>query len=334
MKTILPDEIRIMKSLSDSQFDSAFAKEVKAEARQSMRVVYFIREASRRKHWLKDYSNLAKYCAHHGVSNGDFYRKLAILNTIRDIPEVESKIIEGVLNPSTVAQINTFCRSEAKCRNAPVTIEEKRNLLCKIEGASAKTVEKTLAQISPKSAIPDKKRQIADNLFSNQFTSDQSLEDKLIRLRELLSNKLPSCPTQNELLHAICDIALGNLERSIKDAIKKRGQKKIATKTAAAHESRESGMDTNVNSLTRNRYISSEIKREVRQRDGDRCTYVLSNGNVCGDKMNLQFDHIVPYAKGGGTSAENLRQVCRNHNQWLAIQAYGAEKISRFIKTF
>lgn len=306
MKTVLPDEIQIMKSLSDDDFDNVFAREVKAEAKQSMRVVYFIREANRRKHWLKKFSNLAKYCAHHGISNGDFYRKLAITNTIREIPEVEEKIIKGTLNPSTVAQVNTFCRSETKNRAAAVSVEEKRELLCKIEGLSAKVVERELAKISPKSAIPDRKRQIAEDLFANQFTSDQSLENKLDRLRELLSNALPSAPTQNDLLHKICDVALKKLE------VKSTNEKMVRPAS------------------TRSRYISSITKRKVRQRDGDQCTFVLESGQKCGSRINLNFDHILPYAKGGSTSAENLRQVCRNHNHFLAIQEYGRDKISQY----
>ena len=49
--------------------------------------------------------------------------------------------------------------------------------------------------------------------------------------------------------------------------------------------------------------IPDDLKQYVWQRDGGRC-------RQCGSGAELQFDHIIPIAMGGGTTAENLQVLC------------------------
>lgn len=73
------------------------------------------------------------------------------------------------------------------------------------------------------------------------------------------------------------------------------------------------------------RTIPAEMKRAVRTRDEGRCTFMSEKGERCPARSGLEHDHIVPVAKGGDTTVENLRLRCRAHNQLAAEQAYGAE---------
>jgi 5-methylcytosine-specific restriction endonuclease McrA len=79
----------------------------------------------------------------------------------------------------------------------------------------------------------------------------------------------------------------------------------------------------------RTRYIPVDIKRAVLKRDDHRCTYVGIDGVRCQATQFLQFDHIVPYAKGGESTPDNLRLLCAAHNQLEAKDIFGSSMPDR-----
>lgn len=56
------------------------------------------------------------------------------------------------------------------------------------------------------------------------------------------------------------------------------------------------------------RHVPRELRLQVWQRDEGRCT-------SCGSEFDLQYDHVIPVALGGGTSFENLQLLCGACNQ-------------------
>lgn len=57
--------------------------------------------------------------------------------------------------------------------------------------------------------------------------------------------------------------------------------------------------------------IPQHIKAEVWQRDGGRCRECGLDGS---GGASLEFDHIIPIAKGGANSVGNLQVLCRTCN--------------------
>lgn len=55
------------------------------------------------------------------------------------------------------------------------------------------------------------------------------------------------------------------------------------------------------------RHIPGDVKREVYARDGGRCVQ-------CGSDSYLEFDHIIPHAKGGANTVKNVQLLCRGCN--------------------
>jgi hypothetical protein len=73
------------------------------------------------------------------------------------------------------------------------------------------------------------------------------------------------------------------------------------------------------------RYIPAWMKRAVWKQCQGRCTHPGENGHRCETRERLEFDHIIPVARGGRTTVENLRLRCRAHNQYEAERMFGAE---------
>jgi hypothetical protein len=77
------------------------------------------------------------------------------------------------------------------------------------------------------------------------------------------------------------------------------------------------------------RGLPKALKRLVWERDGGRCAFLGTDGHRCGETRQLEIDHITPVAMGGEATLENLRVLCRAHNQYEAERLFGKEHVQR-----
>lgn len=63
-----------------------------------------------------------------------------------------------------------------------------------------------------------------------------------------------------------------------------------------------------IESKKRREPIPQEIQDIVWNRDGGKCV-------KCGSQENLEFDHIIPFSKGGSNTARNLQLLCQKCNR-------------------
>ncbi|MGD0355101.1 MAG: HNH endonuclease signature motif containing protein [Dehalococcoidia bacterium] len=82
----------------------------------------------------------------------------------------------------------------------------------------------------------------------------------------------------------------------------------IFTLRLSPHSSNYLPMIENSSDILQTRLIPSIVKRKVWERDKGRCV-------ICGSKINLHFDHDLPFSKGGSSATEhNIRILCATCN--------------------
>ena len=155
----------------------------------------------------------------------------------------------------------------------------------------------------------DRVEPLTADLRRFHVTVSKRFLDKLAAARDALSHSLPDASSE-AVLEAALDLLLEKHDRK-KGLVKK-------PRPAPARPS------------ARPRHIPAEVKRAVWIRDGGKCVWPLASGGVCGSTRQLELDHIVPVARGGPSTIENLRLTCRCHNALAAVPSFGDAWMERF----
>lgn len=65
------------------------------------------------------------------------------------------------------------------------------------------------------------------------------------------------------------------------------------------------------------RTIPAHVRRDVWRRDKGQCAFIGPRGR-CEARAFIEYHHVVPFAKGGAASVENIELRCRAHNSYEA----------------
>jgi 5-methylcytosine-specific restriction endonuclease McrA len=168
-------------------------------------------------------------------------------------------------------------------------------------------IDPPVPQHSPENAaspVPrSSKTPLAPERYGFQFTGDQETNQLYDDVRSLLSHQVPSGEMAQVFKRAL-QLAKAELMKH-KYAVTDRPGRSRGSKSA--------------------RHISAETRRRVHERDEGRCTFVSEAGKRCESRHMVEFDHDVPRACGGESTPDNLRLLCRAHNQHKAERELGAE---------
>src|SRR5262245_43049974 len=142
---------------------------------------------------------------------------------------------------------------------------------------------------------------LAPGRYKLQFTIRRNTYDTLRRPQDLLRHRLPTGDTA-EIFDRALALLLEHLEK---------------TKLAASDRPRSAAV-----APSRLRHVPARVRRAVWARDGGRCKCEGAAGR-CGETGRLEYHHVVPYADGGATTADNLELRCAAHNRYEAEQWFG-----------
>lgn len=152
------------------------------------------------------------------------------------------------------------------------------------------------------------------------FDAGTALVRLIERAKQLLRHKFPEGHLEDvlrEVLEAFLD--------------KRDPQRRLALKTPpmpkealmAADDKEDGRLPTRfARAYAAGRYIPAKVKASVWARDQGRCAWRYDDGRVCGGRDAVEFDHVIPFAKGGRSDYRNIRLLCRLHNQVAAEQAF------------
>jgi hypothetical protein len=339
---------RELKSISDDELLRRLSDLLKQSRRAEAELVAHIGEVEERLLYARHASSMFTYCTEilH-LSEHEAYLRIGAARASRRHPVLLKMLADGRLHLSRIAKL------------APHLTEANREeVLARATHKTKRQIEELVAALSPRPDVPAEirklpapraktssdgravqlgpdqvgshpvpartlpsetaARQVMEPLaparYKVQFTASASLRDKLERLQALMRSSVPD----------------GDLATLIEDAVSEKLERLEAKRFAKTKKPRKrlEQADTSPSS----RYIPAPVKRAVRARDGDRCTFVDENGRRCTERRWLELDHKKAYGRGGDHSIDNVRQICRAHNQYLAEREYGKEVIERFRK--
>ena len=178
------------------------------------------------------------------------------------------------------------------------------SMLASIADAVAQTIVNAAASVAPNAALPGeahaKVTPRSAGRYAWQLTADQEMQELFEEAQQLIGHAGPRD------LQAVLKRALEVLVATLRKA-----------KYAATSQPREAPVNAN------GRPVPHAVVRAVSERDGCQCAFKDPDGRRCSERINLQFDHVIPFARGGQTTVENVRLLCVVHNQHEAERVYG-----------
>jgi hypothetical protein len=137
-----------------------------------------------------------------------------------------------------------------------------------------------------------------------QFTVDRATHELFLHVQDLLGG----------------EVAPGDLAKVFALALKSLAKDREKSRHGLHTESRGESAKP-----ARGRYIPAQMKAQVYQRDQGQCAFTTDDGLRCECRADLEYDHILPIAHGGRTTADNLRLLCAAHNQYEADRKLGRD---------
>jgi hypothetical protein len=285
----------------------ALKSNIGRERRGQAQFLGYLSEVDERRLYLPEYPSLFEFCMEVlGLSDPSSSKRIQLARLSRKFPVVLELIGEGKL---TMTNASLLARH--------LTEENHEKLLQQAQGKRKFEVERLVASIAPKPDVPDSVRPLPPTFASEGKPSYQPPPRRdVIKPLSEKSTKFAFCgddetlamyrTLQDRFRHTNPKGEMGIL---VKEAFKlllektdpaREPERKVSPKPPAKHS----------------RYVPEGIRRVVWQRDGGMCRQELPSGKRCKSTAFLELDHIIPWSLGGSShDANNLRLLCRAHNQ-------------------
>jgi len=326
--------------LSDGDLLDRTTRAAGAERYETTELLALLGELDARRLYLGEgCSSLFTYCTQvlH-LSEHAAYHRIEVARAARRFPIILDVVADGSVTMTTVAilrphltaenhtalleaarhkskrqveqQVAAFApRPDAKplIRRIPTEPEALAPLVVAPSTGDGATSSKVLDTAAASAAA---QRPIVSPLASDRYllrvTLSGSGHARLRRAQELMAHRVPNGDPAVVVEEAL-RLLVAQLER---------------TKIASVRRPRDQSSGPSPSS-SGSRHIPASIRRRVWRRDEGRCAFIGARGR-CTETSRLEFHHVVPFARGGPTSVENIALLCRAHNGYESELAFGA----------
>ena len=357
----------LLRHLSDDVLTNELATSTSEARRCVVRNISRIAEYDRRQLYLAvGYKSMYRYCIGKlGLSEDVAFQRIRVGRAALEFPAIFELLAAGQVNPTTVllaaphltpanaaellAAITRRTIKQVRqlladrfgeapglesdlARTAPVTAHDQpapaacewkelpvlNPVAPSFESIAAQAMEPVCERAATPATVPLPRRArltpVSPGCYELVALLGQEASDQLEASRELLGHAVPSGDLAEVLERAIA-LQFAHL-RKRRCAATERPRKPAPTRPTANP-----------------RRIPNAVRREVWARDGGRCAFVGTRGHRCDSREQLELDHIVPVARGGTSTTDNLRLLCRAHNQHVAERALGRDTMQRARET-
>ena len=347
----IPMDFSGAKKLSDTDLTAALLQALASErSNVAASIACLIEITARDLHTRLGASSLFVYLTRDlRLSESSASKRCAAVRAIRRFPEILDGIQSGRLHLSNISLISRHLTVENCARLIALAQKETQRGLEKVlameftQPAKRDIVRPVLYSLQRVQASEDTRdkpeEKFAENceaetkpdfFFESEVGSAQpalavrvhvTLNPEATEALEFLGQAMPGKSISDILSLAICEFR--NCRNPAKSASRKSSELGQATCSS----------ESKANPVISNRYIPAALRREVRQRDGHRCSYVApadsrpESARRCDAIQQLEFDHVTPRAFGGQNTLDNLRLLCRAHNNLAAKDLMGKEFI-------
>ena len=320
-----------LKTLSDDQLHETNLDLAEKQRRITLDQLNHLNETEARRLYSKyKCSSLHAYCEQElKMDGGTASRYVSAARLLVELPEVEARILDGTTQMTSVSEAGVFFRKEQKAGQT-FSLEEKRELVAKLDEKSTREVARILISESSNPEIHFKEKLIpkTESITELILHLDQETMALLERAKEIWSHAMPQAK--------LSDV----IKRSLRDSVEREDPLEKAKRSEARAQKKAQDLaapllnaDSKHNSTPAPaRESKTVVKRQVWRRDDGKCTFVdPRTGECCDSRHFVEEDHIIPKAMGGEYTTENIRLRCRAHNQRHAIESYGDHKMSQYL---
>ena len=313
-------------SLAEQSNESLFlkVKDLQGSEREiTAELIRYLHEIEERKSYLQaGYPSLFMYC-HQGLgySEGAAFRRSEAAKALSTCPEIYQQLKSGAVTLCAISLVSKV-----------LTAENKLEVLAQVSGKTKLQVQEVAARLGAVKTTRKKSIVVHKVLVPEAPIFDSNQPGTLsVPIKHEVTYSVSVELTQEEMkLYQEAKELVGPsspkdvILRTLREFVSRRKKKVKPTKIVKRTSTGEVKAPK-----VRSRFVPIEAKREVRDRCGGQCTFIGTNGKRCPARHGLQFDHVQPFALGGGNDSGNLRLMCPAHNRMLAEQVVPGRVPSR-----